>query len=245
MQERELLDRFGWLSRKTREKERCIILLFEGNDVIGIKKLSALLSSTVNPGNLHVSVPPERNCENENLPFLIPYQASLPPAGDIWILEHSWYHEMIHERIASKGGDVVLNNRLEDVQGFEKTLSDGRYIILRVSLLRDIEKLKKDYKKKVKGSPLEGILKGKYYPVLRKGDKYLQVAGQIIEQQAKDGIRWIQPVEEKRKRARLQVLESICDSLDRTLQVDSLQEAILFSAGMEDMRKRRDSEVIQ
>ncbi len=120
-----LLQRASW------EADLATIIVFEGWS--GSDKGGAIgkLTQQLEPRgfSLHATRGP-RTLET-HLPWMYRFWQNIPNWGEIAIFDRSWYRRVVLERVEEIVSEKAYSEAFNDIVGFERTLTDDRYLIVK------------------------------------------------------------------------------------------------------------------
>ncbi len=90
-----------------------------------------LLNEWMDPRNIQVHAMGEPNPEEKERPPMWRFWQALPPKGKIGIFFGSWYTYPIINRVVGKGKKEELDQRIDEINRFEKMLSDEGAVIIK------------------------------------------------------------------------------------------------------------------
>ncbi len=124
---RELLD----LQSELRSAPFPVILLFGGVDGAGKGESANLLSAWMDPRGIVTRAYGRKSEEEEERPHYWRYWRDLPPRGQIGIFMSAWYTAPLLDRVYGRDDDETLDDRLDRIVAFERTLADDGALILK------------------------------------------------------------------------------------------------------------------
>lgn len=142
-------EKMGSLQRQIRDAGIPVIILFEGwRGALRGTMINRLLT-TMDPRGFRVYSATKLNEEQKNKPFLAPFWEELPPKGAFSIYHRSWYFPKLEEEVgANKEKNVgSLENSYDDINAYERQLTDDGYLIIKIFTHLSPKKQKKNLKK--------------------------------------------------------------------------------------------------
>jgi len=133
-QSKELKAELAALQQPIKQQKLPVIILFEGWGAAGKGSLIASLIANFDPRGfkVHSIVPPTALEQRE--PFLWRHWLDIPEQGVLSVLDRSWYEEVTVSRLENNVDDNVNLHRMNDINEFERTLTDNGYLILKFFL---------------------------------------------------------------------------------------------------------------
>lgn len=128
---KELRARLSALQQPVRNKKLPVIVLFEGWGASGKGGLISDLILNFDPRGckVHSVVAPTELERRE--PVLWRYWRMIPRAGEIAVLDRSWYMDVSTARLEEDVSGDELTRRLDGINTFERELTDAGYLILK------------------------------------------------------------------------------------------------------------------
>jgi polyphosphate kinase 2 len=169
------------LARWLAHEGRRLVLVFEGRDAAGKGGAIAAIADTLNPRQCRVvalSKPSEREQSQWYFQRYVPH---LPAAGEMLLLDRSWYNRAGVERVMGYCSEQQAQDFLQQAPVFEKMLSDDGVLLFKYWLSVDqaqqearfAERLS-DPLKRWKLSPIDLQARAKYADYGRARDAMLK-----------------------------------------------------------------------
>lgn len=212
-----LQGRFALLTRRRQFAKHGAMLAFEGMDAAGkggaIRRLTAALDARqYNVVPISAPTPDE---------LLYPYQwrfwRHVPERGEIAIFDRSWYGRVLVERVRDLTPDADWQRAYDEIREFELQLTEHRIIVQKFWLVIGKEEQLKRFKerdddplKRFKVDP-EDWANRRYY------DDYQLAARDMIDRTHTDDAPWTVVEADDKKYARLKVLRTVCEAIERAL----------------------------
>jgi polyphosphate:AMP phosphotransferase len=108
-----------------------VIILVGGVDGAGKGETVNLLNEWMDPRNIQVHAMGEPTQEEKERPPMWRFWRALPPKGKIGIFFGSWYTDPIVNRVYSKYKTEELDQSIEEINRFEKMLTDEGALIIK------------------------------------------------------------------------------------------------------------------
>ena len=131
-----------------------VIVLFEGWDAAGKGSNISLLTEKLDPRHFKVHPIGAPTPEEARRPFLWRFWRKLPPNGDIAIFDRSWYGRVMVERIDKLASKKEWQRAYDEIDQFERQLSDDGALIVKFWLQIGKKEQKKRFKKIEKDATL-------------------------------------------------------------------------------------------
>lgn len=155
-----------------------VIIIFEGVNGAGKGSLVNELIINLDPRFIKFYATHKPTREEKLKPFLWAYWSNIPKRGQTAIFYRSWYSKLIYNHLKKKLKKEDYKFILEEINNFEKTLSDEGYIIIKF-FLHISGDTQKEIIKKMKNNPLMSWKAEEY----EEADyhKYNKIIGKFME----------------------------------------------------------------
>ncbi len=212
-----LQGRLALLVRRPKFRKRSLVLAFEGLDAAGkggaIRRLThALDARQYQVVPISAPTPQERA-----YPYLWRFWRFLPERADIAIFDRSWYGRVLVERVRGLAAQADWQRAYAEIVEFERQLTQSGCMVakfwLGVSKREQLVRLKErdeDPLKRFKVDP-EDWVNRRFY-----GD-YQAAAAHMIQRTHADDARWTVVAADNKHHARLAVLRTVCETIERAL----------------------------
>jgi polyphosphate:AMP phosphotransferase len=218
--ERELEELQGRLALLTRRKafaNHAAAFAFEGMDAAGkggaIRRLTFALDAR-QYGVVPVSAP---STEELAHPYLWRFWRRVPDCGQVAIFDRSWYGRVLVERVRDIAADADWQRAYDEIREFELQLAEAGIVVHKFWLaLSEEEQLKRlqardaDPLKSFKVDP-EDWANRRFF------NAYQIAAKEMIERTYTDHAPWTVVEADDKKYARLKVLRTVCEAIERAL----------------------------
>lgn len=128
-----------------------VVVVFGGVDGAGKSETINLLNAWLDPRWIITRAYGPPSDEMRERPEFWRYWRDLPPNGRIGLFQSSWYHRHILDHVYERTTEPELDEALERISTFERTLADGNALILKFWMhlgkkaqKRRLEQLEKD-----------------------------------------------------------------------------------------------------
>jgi polyphosphate kinase 2 len=146
----ELVNLQSWVI----ENKKKVVILFEGRDAAGKGGAIRRITAHINPRHYKVVALPKPTEDEQGQWYFQRYVNKLPNPGEIVFFDRSWYNRAIVEPVNGFCTDKEYEIFMEEVNQFEKMLTNSNVIILKFYF-----SISKDEQKKrlteIKQSPLK------------------------------------------------------------------------------------------
>ena len=143
----ELGARLGLLQRQCKAEKIPVMIVFEGFGAAGKGVQINRLIQPLDPRGFDVYASRRPGEEERMRPFLWRYWTKTPENGRIAIFDKSWYDKVTVDRFDKVTKRTELTGAFDDILSFEKQLTDGGTVIIKLFLYISKEEQKKRFKK--------------------------------------------------------------------------------------------------
>lgn len=133
-QSKELKTALAALQQPIKQRKLPVIVLFEGWGAAGKGSIIASLIANFDPRGfkVHSVVPP--TVLEKRKPLMWRHWLDIPAQGVLSVLDRSWYEEVSNSRLEDEVSDDENQRRMDDMNRFERTLTDSGYLIIKFFL---------------------------------------------------------------------------------------------------------------
>lgn len=128
---RDLGFRLAELQRHCHDAKVPTVLAFEGWDAAGKGYIINRLTSILDPRGFWVHPIGPPTPEEARLPWMARFWRRLPERGSIGIFDRSWYGRVLVERVDGLVPERVWRAAYEEIDAFERQLTDDGYVVLK------------------------------------------------------------------------------------------------------------------
>jgi polyphosphate kinase len=146
-----------------------LLVVIEGRDTAGKGGVISAISDTLNPRQCHVVALPKPSDQERTQWYFQRYVARLPAAGEIVLMDRSWYNRAGVERVMGYCTEAEAKAFLKQAPVFEQLLVDDGILLLKYWLTVDQDKQEErfaerlqDPQKRWKLSPIDLKAREKY-----------------------------------------------------------------------------------
>ncbi|MCQ4948844.1 polyphosphate:AMP phosphotransferase [Bittarella massiliensis (ex Durand et al. 2017)] len=130
----QLKPRLSALQQQMKEAKVPVIILFEGWSAAGKGSKISDVILNLDPRGFKVYSTVDPDETEARHPFLWRFWQKLPIAGEFSIFDRSWYQEVSTARLENALPKKELARRIEEINHFERTLTDNGYLIIKFFL---------------------------------------------------------------------------------------------------------------
>jgi polyphosphate kinase 2 (PPK2 family) len=141
----------------------------------------------------------------------------LPAAGDIVILDHSWYRRLLHERLEDPDDEDSWREAFDDIRDFERQLTDSGSVLVKF-WLHISKSEQKDRFETLESNPAMSWRVGKQeWRQNKKYDQWLAAVEEVLARTATANAPWTLVEATQERYVRVKVLETIAAAIQQEL----------------------------
>ena len=211
--------RLSELVRLAEFKKHSLILAFEGADAAGkggsIRRLVAALDARQYQ-IMPISAPTQEELAQ---PYLWRFWRHVPKKGRVAIFDRSWYGRVLVERVEGFCTEADWLRAYTEINDFEHELMVDGAIILKFWLQISEDEQLKRFKEREATAFKRYKITDEDWRNRNKSDAYHQAVCDMVERTSTGLIPWTLVEANDKQFARVKVLETVCDRLEKVLQV--------------------------
>lgn len=205
------------LQSRLAASDRTLVLVFEGWDAAGKGGTIKRVTKALNPRGYYVRSVSAPVTTEKSHTYLWRFAVSMPKTGHIVIFDRSWYGRMMVEPIEGFCSPEEYGRSAQEIRGFEKVISDAGAVILKFWLeISPDEQLKRFEARKADPVKVHKIT-DEDWRNREKWGKYEEFVDRMISSTNTQYAPWIVVESESKKYARIKVMKTIVDTLEKEL----------------------------
>lgn len=192
-----------------------LILVFEGMDAAGKGGAIKRLTERIDPRGyvVHPISAPQPHELRYN--YLHRFWRKLPQHGQIAIFDRSWYGRVLVERLEGFAKENEWNRAYDEINDFERLLTDGDYIILKFWIHIDKDEQLKRFNDREADPYKSWKLTAEDWRNREKFDDYTVAADDMFERTDTDNAPWTLISGNNKLYARIQVLKETIEHIEK------------------------------
>lgn len=205
------------LTRRNRFRKRSLILVFEGVDAAGkggaIRRVTGALDA-----RQYVTVPVAApTAEERAFPYLWRFWRHAPRHGGITIFDRSWYGRVLVERVEGYCSVYDWMRAYDEINQFEQQLVQGAAVVVKFWLqISKAEQLRRFRARE--HTPFKHFkITAEDWRNRKKWDAYEHAVCDMVDRTSTEAVPWTLVEAEDKYFARVKVLKTICERLQREL----------------------------
>lgn len=129
-----LIKRLGTLQRQAHEAGLPVVIVLEGWHGAGKGMLLNFFNQSLDARGFRIFTVDREAGDEEGRPWLWRYWTRIPAHGQIAVFDTSWYQPAVAAAVKDKAAAKRLAERCEDIQAFERMLTDDGYVVVKLFL---------------------------------------------------------------------------------------------------------------
>ena len=204
---------------KLATSKHALLLVFEGPDAAGkggaVKRIVEKLDSR----KIRVQSSVKPTTEELAHHYLWRFWTKLPPFGEMAIFDRSWYGRVLVERVEGFASKEEWKRAYQEINDFERTLTDNRYIIIKFYLHITKDQQLERFKKREADPAKAWKINDEDWRNREKWNEHNQAAEDMFALTSTDAAPWHVVPANYKWYVRLKVLKTICKHLESSLEV--------------------------
>lgn len=212
------MTRVNILTHKLYEKQRSLILVFEGPDAAGkggaIRRLTSAMDAR-NYQHIAISAPTD---EERAHPYLWRFWRPLPRLGRVTIYDRSWYGRVLVERIEGFCHRGEWERAFAEINAFEESLTEFHTIVLKFWLAISSKEQLRRFKEREVTPYKQYKITEEDWRNRAKWEAYEAAAVEMIDRTSSQNAPWILVEADDKNWARIKVIETVVRYLKTALE---------------------------
>ncbi len=220
---RELQARLGELGRMAYDRDVATVLVFEGPDAAGkggaIRR--TVWSLDARTYRVHQFAAPTE--EERAHHYLWRFWRRLPRAGHVGVFDRSWYGRVLVERAEGFASEAEWRRAYNEINDFEQQIVDRGFVLLKFWLSISNEEQLKRFEERQVSAYKHWKLTAEDWRNREQWDTYRQLGHDVVQFTSTQSAPWVLVEAENKHFARLKVLRTVIDYLERRLETGAAQ----------------------
>ncbi|WP_087972344.1 polyphosphate kinase 2 family protein [Oceanobacillus rekensis] len=211
------------LQRKIVDEHLGLILAFEGVDAAGKGGAIKRLTSEVDPRGIAVHPISAPKPHEMRYHYMQRFWRKIPQYGQIGVFDRSWYGRVLVERIEGFATNKEWKRAYDEINHFEKLLSDDHYIVLKFWIQISKEEQLERFEER-QNDPLKSWkITDEDWRNREKWKQYKTAAEEMLRKTDQDHAPWIVVEGNNKRYARIKVLKKTVKQVENYLKDASIQ----------------------
>lgn len=211
--------KIGALQREAKELKIPVSIVFEGWDGAGKGTMINRLILPLDPRGFSVVLTHTAQSDDEIMrPFLWRYWRKTPAKGRISIFDRSWYRRVLDERIDGQTTPEKLGEAYQEINHFERQLSDDGNVIIKFFLHISKKEQKKRLKEMENDKAMSWRISKKDWKHHKQYQQYLTAIEEMIEHTDTDYAPWTIVESHNKRFAEMKIFSTVIDSLEQQIE---------------------------
>jgi AMP-polyphosphate phosphotransferase len=202
-------------TRELSEVKRSLIIVFEGPDAAGKGGAIKRIAERLDPRLLRVHSIVKPTAEEYHHHYMWRFWNKLPPTGQTVIFDRSWYGRVLVERVEGFATEKEWKRAYDEVNEFERLLTDGGAIIVKFYLHISKDEQLFRFKRREADPYKHWKINDEDWRNRRKWDEHNEAAEEMFEKTSTEDAPWNIVAANYKWFARVKVLKSLVETLDR------------------------------
>lgn len=220
---KEQSEKLGLLQRECKEEGIPVMIVFEGMGAAGKGTQINRLIQALDPRGFDVYANDKATEEEHMRPFLWRFWTKLPAHGRIAIFDRSWYRQVAMERFDGKLPEADLPGAFQDIQSFERQLTDDGMVIIKLFLYISREEQKKRFKKLDSSKETSWRVTKEDWSRNKEYDRFLDICEEMLEKTDTDCAPWTIIEAMDKDYASAKIMTQVADCLEDALRQRALR----------------------
>jgi polyphosphate kinase 2 (PPK2 family) len=198
-------------------KERALVVAFEGVDAAGKGGAIRRVTSALDARHYHVVPIAAPTDEERAQPYLWRFWRHVPKRGRAVLFDRSWYGRVLVERVEGFASVADWVRGYSEINEFEQQLVEHGIVVAKLWLQVDREEQLERFKEREETGFKTYKITEEDWRNREKWDQYRSAVNDMIERTSTELAPWTLVEANNKRFARIKVLETICDALERAL----------------------------
>jgi polyphosphate:AMP phosphotransferase len=213
----DLQGRLNLLTRKKKFENISVVAVFEGSDAAGkggaIRRVTQALDAR-KYDVIPIAAPTD---EEKSRPYLWRFWRNLPQRGRIAIFDRSWYGRVLVERVENFCTEPDWMRAYGEINDFEEQLAKNRMVVVKFWLQISKDEQLRRFKEREQTPYKEHKITDEDWRNREKWDAYSVAVNEMVDRTSTEWAPWTLVEANDKYYARLKVLRTLADAIERVL----------------------------
>ena len=221
-----------------------LIIAFEGMDAAGKGGAIKRLTERIDPRGLMVWPISAPQPHEMRYHYMQRFWRKLPQHGQIAIFDRSWYGRVLVERIEGFAEEAEWKRAYEEINSFEKQLTDEDYIMIKFWIHIDSDEQLKRFNERAADPYKSWKLTAEDWRNRDKFNLYCEAADEMFEKTDSENAPWHLIAGNDKNYARVQVLKETVAHIEKEVTKRGMKLTNIFEKGKETAVDKEKTEFI-
>lgn len=194
-----------------------LVLVFEGMDAAGKGGAIKRLTTEMDPRGYVVHPISAPKPHELRYHYMHRFWRKLPQHGQVSIFDRSWYGRVLVERIEGFAKEQEWKRAYQEINDFEKQLTDESYILMKFWLQITPEEQLKRFEERMKDPYKRWKITEEDWRNREKWDQYTKAAEEMLAKTTTENAPWFVIGANDKKHARIEVLQQAVNHIEQEL----------------------------
>ena len=209
--------RLGRLVRAAFEKGRSSVVVFEGWDASGKGGNTRRITAAMDPRTYRVISVAAPTDEEKAHHYLWRFWRQVPRAGYVTVYDRSWYGRVLVERVEGFARPEEWRRAYLEINDFEQQLAAHGIVVVKFWLHVDADEQLRRFREREAVAWKQHKIGPEDWRNREKWDAYRDAVADMVARTSTGEAPWTLVAANDKRWARVQVVESLCDRLERAL----------------------------
>ena len=193
------------------------LIVFQGWDAAGKGTSIRRLTARLEPRGFQVHAIREPRTSEKHLPWLWRFWRTVPNWGDMAIFDRSWYGRVLVERVEGLTPEPEWRRAYDDINTFERTLSDDHYVIVKFFLHISKKTQKRRFRQLERNPATAWEVEDEDWRHHKQYDEYCVAVEDMLTRTDREWAPWTIVAASNQRWAQVHVMETLVQRLEEGL----------------------------
>jgi AMP-polyphosphate phosphotransferase len=213
-----LQDRLAALSDAKAFGEIGLVLAFEGNDAAGKGGAIRRVAQALDPRRFDIHPVAAPSDEERAQPYLWRFWRRLPRKGRVAIFDRTWYGRVLVERVEGYCDEGAWLRAYNEINDFEAQLAGFGLVLVKFWLAISQDEQLRRFQARAEIPFKQYKITDEDWRNRDRWDQYRQAVGDMVDRTSTSAAPWTLVEAEDKRHARLKVLATICEQIEKGLR---------------------------
>jgi polyphosphate kinase 2 (PPK2 family) len=209
-----------------------VCALFEGWDASGKGGAIRRLVAPMDPRHVRVATFAAPSFDEKRHHFMTRFSAALPGWGGMAVLDRSWYGRVLVERVEGFATKDQWKRAYDEIVGYETSLALEGMVLIKFWLHISADEQLKRFKKRDTDPLKRWKLTDEDWRNREKRPDYEKAVEEMLERTDHEHAPWHLVEADSKRYARVKVLETVCDRMERGMRKQGLEVSPVLEAAI-------------